>query len=137
MLRISNTVEIPAHELDFQMIRAQGPGGQNVNKTSTAVQLFFKIRESSLPPFYKERLLKHTDHRITDGGTVVIKVQDTRSQETNREIALERLREIIKAATKIERKRRATKPTLGSKKRRLDQKKQRGEKKSMRRKPDF
>lgn len=137
MLRISNTVEIPANEISWQMVRAQGPGGQNVNKTSTAVQLFFDVRASSLPPFYRERLLRHTDHRITDAGVIVIKVQDTRSQDTNREIALQRLLEIIKAATKVQRKRRATKPTLGSKKRRVDKKKQRGEKKAMRRKPDY
>jgi len=137
MLRLSNNVTIPENELDFQMIRAQGPGGQNVNKTATAVQLFFDINASSLPDFYKQRLRRHTDHRITDSGVIVIKVQETRSQESNREIALERLREIIKEATKVQRKRRATKPTLGSKKRRLDSKKQRGEKKAMRRKPDY
>jgi len=137
MLKISNTVEIYDSELVFQMTRAQGPGGQNVNKTSTAVQLFFDIRASSLPAFYQERLLQHTDHRITDSGVIIIKAQDTRSQETNRELAVERLREIIKAATKVQRKRRKTQPTLGSKKRRLDQKKQRGEKKTMRRKPDY
>lgn len=135
MLRLSNTVEIPAYELVFQCVTAQGPGGQNVNKTATAVQLFFDIPHSSLPPFYKERLMAHRDSRITEAGLVVIKVQDSRSQDTNRAVALERLKELILAATKTQRKRRPTKPTRGSQQRRVEAKKQRGQTKAMRRKP--
>ncbi len=136
MLRLSNHAVIPDHELVFEAIRAQGPGGQHVNKTATAVQLFFDIPSSSLPPFYKERLMKHRDHRITESGLIIIKVQDSRSQDTNRAVALERLKEIILAATVVQRKRRATKPTRASQKRRVEAKKQRGQTKAMRRKPD-
>ncbi|WP_343219094.1 alternative ribosome rescue aminoacyl-tRNA hydrolase ArfB [Cerasicoccus maritimus] len=136
MLQISARVTIPAHEIQWNMVRAQGPGGQHVNKTSTAAQLFFYVKESSLPDFYKERLLRHRDHRMNEDGAIVIKVQDTRSQETNKAIALERLREIILAATKVQKKRRATKPTRGSQIRRVDKKKQHGEKKALRRKLD-
>lgn len=137
MLQISSKVTIPAEDIDWQMIRAQGPGGQHVNKSSTAVQLFFDIGASSLPEFYRERLLRHTDHRITENGLIIIKAQDSRSQEKNRETALQRLREIILAATKVQKKRRVTRPTLGSQKRRVEHKKQQGQKKANRRKPDF
>ena len=136
MLRISNTVEIPAHELVFQYVTSQGPGGQHVNKTATAVQLFFDVPGSSLPSYYKECLLRHQDHRMTESGLIVLKVQDTRSQEKNRALALDRLYEIIKAATRVQRKRRATKPTRGSQSRRVHNKKHRGRTKLMRRKPE-
>lgn len=136
MLKLSARVTIPAHEIQWNMVRAQGPGGQHVNKTSTAVQLFFDVKASSLPDYYKERLLKLNDYRITDGGKVVIKVQDSRSQEANRHLALERLRLFIMDAMKVEKKRRPTKPTRGSQKRRIEKKKQQGEKKALRRKLD-
>ncbi|WP_309380067.1 alternative ribosome rescue aminoacyl-tRNA hydrolase ArfB [Cerasicoccus frondis] len=136
MLKISARVEIPAHEIQWNMVRAQGPGGQHVNKTSTAVQLFFDVKASSLPPYYKERILQRNDQRITEAGKVVIKVQETRSLEMNRELALERLRDLILEATKVQKKRRPTRPTRNSQKRRIDKKKQQGEKKAMRRKLD-
>ncbi|GHB92139.1 alternative ribosome rescue aminoacyl-tRNA hydrolase ArfB [Cerasicoccus arenae] len=136
MLRLSTKVIIPDTEIQWQMVRAQGPGGQHVNKTSCAAQLFFDIRASSLPTFYRERLLGHQDHRITDSGVIIIKAQDSRSLEMNRELALKRLREIILAATKIEKKRRPTRPTRNSQKRRVESKKKQGEKKAMRRRPE-
>jgi len=92
MLQVSSRVSIPLREIQLQAIRSQGAGGQNVNKVSTAVHLFFDIRASSLPEVYKKRLLEMKDRRISLAGTVIIKSQESRSQETNREKALERLR---------------------------------------------
>lgn len=138
MLKISNNVIIPAHEIDMQYIRAQGPGGQHVNKTSSAVQLFFDIKASqALPPFYKQRLLQWSDHRITKGGTIIIKAQDHRSQDLNRSDALERLKTLILSATKTDKKRIATKPTYGSKQRRMDSKSRSGQQKKLRKKVNY
>jgi len=134
MLYISSQVVIPDREIVFSAIRAQGAGGQNVNKVSTAIHLRFDIHASSLPAFYKERLLKLNRQCISREGVIVIKAQKYRSQLQNREDALRQLQSIIQSVAVVRKKRRATRPTRSSQKKRLDKKTQRGKIKLLRRK---
>lgn len=136
MLVITETLSLPLAEIALSATRSQGAGGQHVNKTSSAIHLRFDITASSLPDALKERLLKIADQRTTLEGVIVIKAQQHRSQEQNREAALERLRLLIAKAAHIPRVRRATKPTRSSKVKRVDSKTQRGRVKVLRRSVD-
>jgi len=132
MLFISHSVSIPFEELQLTAMRSQGAGGLHVNKVSSAIHLKFDVKASSLPDFYKERLLALSDHRITKDGVIVIKSQEHRSQELNKEAALSRLVIMIKGATVVQKARRATKPSRNSQKKRMDKKTKHGQNKSLR-----
>tara|TARA_Y100000758_G_scaffold116330_1_gene81628 strand:+ start:74 stop:487 length:414 start_codon:yes stop_codon:yes gene_type:complete len=137
MIFISNQVQLGDWEVEMSAVRAQGAGGQNVNKVSSAIHLRFDINASSLPPFYKERLLALRDSRITSDGVIVIKAQQYRTQEMNREDAINRLREMILAAGVVQKKRRPTRPTRSSQIKRVDGKVKRGQTKQLRGKVDL
>jgi ribosome-associated protein len=134
MLRINASIVIPPSDIELAAMRAQGAGGQNVNKVSSAIHLRFDIPNSTLSDFCKSRLLALGDKRITNEGVLIIKAQTFRTQEQNRDDALQRLRDIILDAIKIEKPRHATRPTFSSKQRRMDEKTQRGVIKSARQK---
>lgn len=133
---ITPNLSIDAAEIELTAIRAQGAGGQNVNKVSNAVHLRFDIRASSLPAACQERLLALHDQRLSDDGILIIKAQEFRSLEKNREAALERLKAIIRAALAVPRKRRPTQPSLAARQRRLDSKRHQARTKALRRKPE-
>ena len=132
MLPITASFAIPLDEIEWEAVRAQGAGGQNVNKVATTIHLRFDIRASSLPDAWKERLLQMRDHRITDDGVLIIKAQRYRSQERNRADALLQLQELVRRATVEPKKRRPTKPSAAARRQRIEGKKQRGQVKALR-----
>lgn len=132
---MSRPIAIPLEEIEIYPIHAQGPGGQNINKVATAVQLRFDIRRSSLPDGYKDRLLALKDRRISSDGVVIIKAQRFRSQQQNREDALNRLQALAQSVAVPRKARKATKPTRASQTRRLDSKSRHGELKRLRSRP--
>ncbi|WP_299880094.1 alternative ribosome rescue aminoacyl-tRNA hydrolase ArfB [uncultured Cocleimonas sp.] len=136
MLIISPAVSIPDDEIEISAIRGQGSGGQNVNKVSSAIHLRFDIADSSLPEFYKERLLALSDNRISKDGVIIIKAQTHRTQEKNRKDALERLQLLIKSVSLVRKARMPTKPSRNSQIKRVDKKIQRGKTKTLRKKVD-
>jgi ribosome-associated protein len=137
MIALSGQVSIPIDEISLKAIRATGSGGQNVNKVSTAIHLRFDIGASSLPEFYKQRLLGLNDQRVSSDGVIIIKAQNHRTQEKNRQEALNRLRDMIIDAAAVQKNRRPTRPTKGSQTRRMDKKTRKGRTKSLRGRVDL
>ena len=132
MVRINQQIEIPDDEIQFSAIRSQGAGGQNVNKVATAIHLRFDLNSASLPDAVRQRLMASGDSRITTDGVVVIKAQNHRTQEKNRQEAVARLKELILGATRVRRKRIATRPSLTARRKRLESKRKRGQLKKLR-----
>lgn len=133
MLTITRTLSIPFDEIEMEAVRAQGAGGQNVNKVASAIHLRFDIHASSLPEKYRQRLLALADRRISGSGVIVIKAQDHRTQERNRRAALQRLAELVRGVAVEPKPRRPTRPSAAAKRRRLEEKKKRGRAKALRR----
>ncbi|MBB1380575.1 alternative ribosome rescue aminoacyl-tRNA hydrolase ArfB [Shewanella frigidimarina] len=132
MIQITQRVILQDNEIEWQFVRSSGAGGQHINKVSTAAQLSFDIASSSLPEFYQQKLLEKADHRITKSGKVIIKCQQSRSQDFNRQTALEQFIELVRSVGVVQKARIPTKATKGSQKRRIETKKQRGATKAMR-----
>ena len=132
MIRITQSVILQDHEIEWQFVRSSGAGGQHINKVSTAAQLTFDIATSSLPEFYQQTLLNKADHRITKSGKIIIKCQQSRSQDFNRQTALEQFIELVRSAGVVAKKRVPTRATKGSQVRRVEAKKQRGNTKALR-----
>ncbi|MFT6133411.1 MAG: ribosome-associated protein [Shewanella sp.] len=132
MIQITQRVILQDNEIEWQFVRSSGAGGQHINKVSTAAQLSFDIASSSLPEFYQKKLLEKADHRITKSGKVIIKCQQSRSQDFNRQTALEQFIELVRSVGIVQKARIPTKATKGSQKRRIETKKQRGATKAMR-----
>ncbi|MBH0064422.1 alternative ribosome rescue aminoacyl-tRNA hydrolase ArfB [Psychrobacter sp. SZ93C1] len=137
MIFISNTIRLNDHEVEISAIRAQGAGGQNVNKVSSAIHLRFDITSSSLSATQKERLLASNDNRISKEGVFVLKAQQFRTQERNKADAIERLQQFIIQVTSISKNRKPTRPSRNAKRKRVDKKTQRGKTKALRGKVDF
>ncbi len=134
MIQVTDRISLPLNEIEFTPIRASGPGGQNVNKVSSAIHLRFDIKRSSLPDSCKEKLLISSDRRITADGVIIIKAQQYRSQEKNREDALQRLTTLIRASLRKSKARKPTKPTRTSRQKRLNGKGRQSEQKKLRKK---